>query len=923
MAAAALLSADPQAALAAGTLLVNEAFTGSTTSSSHWVLPSAPSGKNEACLTAGTSSSETPVPGCGLSIPDSSGSGALRFTTATTNQEGGVAYSLEVPTSYGVDATFDSYQYGGNGADGIGFFLAAADPSDPQPPASIGQPGGALGYSVRTGSPGLSYGYLGVGIDVYGNFANTTYEGSGCTDPGWGAATTFPNNVSVRGPGNGTVGYCMLTSTAGSGSTKTTHSWTLEGGPSGTRSNSEVPVEVVINPSASAVTSASGLSVPADDFEVAFTPLNNSNSQVVITGSLPTTSNGGIPSGLYPSGYIDPTTGIPYQLTFGWVASTGGSTDVHEVNNVQAGTLSGTPPQLGASVTDDASQAPLHGSTMDYDVTVSNASGAITEGDTVTLTDTVPAGETPLSSGLGGSGWSCSIAGQTVTCTEASPLSAGSSYPALTIPVTVTASGGAVISNTVIASSDDASAGSGNDTVTVAKIPTSITASALPSSATYGTSVTLSATGLPSAATGTVTFTSGATTLCFHAVSAGAGSCSAGIVAVGTYPVTASYSGDPNYLTSTAATSFTISQASTSFTASAAPSPTTYGTSVTLSATGLPSAATGTVTFTSGATTLCSQAVIAGAASCPTGTVALGTYPVTATYSGDSNFIGSTANTSFTVNQASTSFTASATPSSTTYGMSVTLKATGLPSAATGTVTFTSGATILCSDAVSSGDASCTTGILQAGTHPVTASFSGDTNYAGSTASTSFTINKAATSLLASAAPTTTTYGNPVTLSTSGLPAGATGTVTFTSGSTTLCSDAVSSGDASCTTGTLQAGTYPVTASYSGDTNYLGSTASTSFTIDQAPTSFTASAAPSTAPYGTSITLSAAGLPGGATGTVTFTSGATTLCSDAVSSGDASCTTGTVPVGSYPVTATYSGDADYAGATAAAAFTID
>jgi uncharacterized repeat protein (TIGR01451 family) len=417
IAATALLGTDPQLALAGGTVLVTEAFTGTTTSSSHWVLPSAPTGSNKACLTAGTNASQTPVPGCALSTPDASGSGALRFTSAATNQEGGVAYTLAVPTSYGVDATFDSYQYGGTGADGIGFFLAAANPADPQPPASIGQPGGDLGYSGQGGSAGLTDGYLGVGIDVYGNYANTSFEASGCTNPGWDSNTRFPNQVSVRGPGNGTTGYCMVASTA----SESSHTWTLEGGPGGTRASSEVPVEVVINPSSSSVTTPSGLTVPADDFEVAFTPLGNGGSQVTLTGSLPTTTNGGIPAGLYPAGYVDPATGIPSQLTFGWVASTGASTDVHEVNNVQAGTLSGTPPELSASVTDNASGAPLHGSTMDYTVTVSNAVGAVTEGDTVTVTDVVPAGETPLSSGLGGIGWSCSISGQTVTCTDSLP----------------------------------------------------------------------------------------------------------------------------------------------------------------------------------------------------------------------------------------------------------------------------------------------------------------------------------------------------------------------------------------------------------------------------------------------------------------------------------------------------------------------
>ncbi len=181
----------------------------------------------------------------------------------------------------------------------------------------------------------------------------------------------------------------------------------------------------------------------------------------------------------------------------------------------------------------------------------------------------------------------------------------------------------------------------------------------------------------------------------------------------------------------------------------------------------------------------------------------------------------------------------------------------------------------------------------------------------GATAATAFTIDQAPASFTASAAPSTAPYGTGVTLSAAGLPAGATGTVTFTSGATTLCSKAVSSGDASCTTGILPPGSYPVTATYSGDADYAGATASTSFTIDQAATSFTAAAAPSTAPYGTSVTLSATGLPLAATGTLTFTSGATTLCSAPVSAGSAICSTGTLAAARYPVTATYSGDANY------------
>ena len=70
-----------------------------------------------------------------------------------TIQEGGVFASTSVPTSQGLDVTFNSYQYGGNGADGLAFVLAAVNPANPVIPSAIGQPGGALGYSAASSSP--------------------------------------------------------------------------------------------------------------------------------------------------------------------------------------------------------------------------------------------------------------------------------------------------------------------------------------------------------------------------------------------------------------------------------------------------------------------------------------------------------------------------------------------------------------------------------------------------------------------------------------------------------------------------------------------------------------------------------------------------------------------------------------------------
>jgi len=60
-------------------------------------------------------------------------------------------------------------------------------------------------------------------------------------------------------------------------------------------------------------------------------------------------------------------------------------------------------------------------------------------------------------------------------------------------------------------------------------------------------------------------------------------------------------------------------------------------------------------------------------------------------------------------------------------------------------------------------------------------------------------------------------------------------------------------------------------------------------------------------PYGTASTLAATGLHAGATGTVTFSSGAT-LCTATLPA--TTCSTAlTLAAGSYPITATYSGDA--------------
>ena len=335
--------------------------------------------------------------------------------------------------------TFNTYQYGGTlGADGLTFALAAVNPANPVTPAAIGQSGGALGYSApSSNSPGLSYGYLGVGFDEYGNFS-AHYEGLGCNDAA-NIAQRMPGQVVIRGPGNGNTGYCALASSA---ATATSPALTLR---ALTRAASVVPVEVVYNPSSLSVTTPSGLVVPHGDYDVHFTPVGGTARDVV--GALPV-----VPSGLYPASWVN-ASGFPKQLAFGWVGSTGSVTDYHEIDNVVVTTLNPVP-QLAVAQTSYAAATLAPGSPVTYQVAASSSGAA--ENSPVTVTETLPAGVLPV--GASGPGWVCAApSGQQISCTNStSPFISG------TITVNAVVKSGSVTpalvqsSTTALASSSDA-----------------------------------------------------------------------------------------------------------------------------------------------------------------------------------------------------------------------------------------------------------------------------------------------------------------------------------------------------------------------------------------------------------------------------------------------------------------------------------
>ena len=60
-----------------------------------------------------------------------------------------------------------------------------------------------------------------------------------------------------------------------------------------------------------------------------------------------------------------------------------------------------------------------------YDFTVTNSEGPSVAAGPLTVTDDLPSGETFVSGGAGGTGWSCSVSSGTVTCTDSSGLDVG------------------------------------------------------------------------------------------------------------------------------------------------------------------------------------------------------------------------------------------------------------------------------------------------------------------------------------------------------------------------------------------------------------------------------------------------------------------------------------------------------------------
>jgi hypothetical protein len=143
-------------------------------------------------------------------------------------------------------------------------------------------------------------------------------------------------------------------------------------------------------------------------------------------------------------------------------------------------------------------------------------------------------------------------------------------------------------------------------------------------------------------------------------------------------------------------------------------------------------------------------------------------------------------------------------------------------------VTFKNGTATVGTGTLSAGKAAFTTAALTVGTHSITAVYSGDANFAGSTSpALSQVVKQAATttsvvsSMNPSAGGQPVTFTATVTATTSGTP---TGSVQFNDGGTLLGISALVGGKATFTTNGLAFGPHSITTVYTGSVDYLGST---------------------------------------------------------------------------------------------------
>lgn len=469
--------------------LNQQTFAGDSVPTADWTVTSLGTGKDRPCLTGAASTQPGSLEACTQGATDEVGSGVFRLTDnvavpaqkdatgrsipGTAGNGGALMLNKTIPTGRGLSLEFDMYQWdavpynertlGPRGGDGISFYLV-----DGAAPASVGNPGGALGYQNLKGA------FVGVGFDEYGNFSNpTVFNTKDFPDTGKpaGCNTTakapngcvVPNSVVVRGAA--ATGYSYIT---------------------GKQLTKEHPIAVDAAKDKSLAKRHVVIDISAKNIMTVSMRFAEGGDLVPVVQELDLDNLPGQPK-------------LPPTIKVGWAASTGAATANHAIGGFIANTLNA---DLNLALTNDGPWD--GGGTGSYTATVSSNAEYGYADDPIKLSVDIPEGVTPTAAA--GDGWTCAVEGQKVTCDRADDLAPGAKAPPVKIDVAIAkpTTGTVTASGEVVSVTDVPGGVEINPADNKAASETEVTPSALPP---VLTTVPGGDTSIPAGGTGQVTLT--------------------------------------------------------------------------------------------------------------------------------------------------------------------------------------------------------------------------------------------------------------------------------------------------------------------------------------------------------------------------------------------------------------------------------
>lgn len=293
------------------------------------------------------------------------GNNRLRLTQAVQNQATASTFQRIFPAANNrVEVEFDYFAYGGTGADGVAIVF-----SDATVTPQVGAFGGPLGYGYKVAEqqPGFAGGWLGIGLDEYGNYS---VEGGGNS-----VNSRRRQAVVLRGSGAGYSGYNYLAGTCNNGSTNI-NSDCLSPKVDNTNGNPQHRYRIVIDstqPSTSFVTVSRKV---------------GTSSWVDLIGPINVMSLSGQEN-------------VPNELFMSITGSTGSVTNNHEIDNFEVCALNSRP--VGQQIDHFRMDLPIQGLTCKAsEVTVTACANS---NCSEKFTDPVTAFLTPNSAPSASGGW--------------------------------------------------------------------------------------------------------------------------------------------------------------------------------------------------------------------------------------------------------------------------------------------------------------------------------------------------------------------------------------------------------------------------------------------------------------------------------------------------------------------------------------